>query len=242
MDSDGPWICYRQRAGPLVKETRCIRPRLSQQDGRDDRKDKNAIIRAQRAAIGRSSVDRLEVRLAQFGYEGVHYILTLDDDHLPERFDGLRRISRAFVERGRRWKGRGFDRITCMEGLHGGHRYHIHMVLRYSDFSPAEVRHLWQCGEVDDEPVLLGQGGFRRLAKYFNKERPDGAQLPLGKHPWSCSRGLALPPPERWRSGSGQICIPDEAVWSRRGGTENDFGAYRYASYILPKGGQYFDL
>ena len=155
---------------------------------------------------------------------------------LPERFDGLRRISRAFVERGRRWKGRGFDRITCMEGLHGGHRYHIHMVLRYSDFSPAEVRHLWQCGEVADEPVLRREGGYRRLAKYFNKERPDGEQLPLGKHPWSCSRGLSLPPPERWRSGSGEIAVPDDVLWARRGSVENDFGVYRYASYVLPKG------
>ena len=232
---EGRWICCRQRAGPLIKECRYIIPRRYQSDGPEDLRDKNAILRARRSAVGRRSVDRLEIKLAQFGYRGSHYTLTFDSQHLPDRFDGVRRCSRAFVERAQRWKGRGFDRIVCMEGLHGDHRYHIHMVLRDEDFSPAEVRHLWRYGEVDDEPVLRREGGFRRLAEYFNKERPDGFCIPIGKHPWSCSRGLTLPPPERWRSDSGVIEIPPDAVWSRRGGTENDFGAFRYASWILPR-------
>ena len=240
--AEGRWICCRQQAGPLVKECRYIIPRRYQDDGPEDRRDKNAILRARRSAVGRRSVDRLELYLAQFGYDGVHYTGTFDSEHLPRRFEDLRCACRAFVEHARRWKGRGFDRIVCMEGLHGDHRYHIHLVLRYSDFSPAEVQHLWRYGQVDDEPVLRSEGGFRRLAESFNKERPDGFLIPINKHPCSCSRGLALPPPERWRSDSGRIAIPDEAVWSRRGGSENDFGAFRYASYILPNSGRRFDL
>lgn len=235
---EGRWICIRQRAGPLVKECRALRPMLRQGDSPDDRKDKNAIIRAQRSAVSRASVDRLELMLALFEFKGSHYTLTFDDPHLPQRFDELRRCWRAFQGRSKRWKdGQTWDYISCQEGLHGGHRYHIHLVLRDSDFSPAEVRYLWRYGEVDDEPVLRKEGGYRRLAKYFNKERPDGAQLPLGKHPWSCSRGLSasLPPPERWRSDTGYIDVPQTAIWARRGCQENDFGAYYYASYILPK-------
>lgn len=236
--AEGPWICVRQRAGPLVKECRALRPRLRQDDSTDDRKDKNMIIKAQRSAVSRASVDRLELMLALFGFEGSHYTLTFDSVNLPGRFDDLRRCYRAFQARAKRWRhGQVYDYITCMEGLHGGHRYHIHMVLRDSDFSPAEVRYLWRYGEVDDEPVLLKDGGYRRLAKYFNKERPDGFIIPINKHPWSCSRGLGagLPPPERWYSDSGRIDIPQEAIWARRGCQENDFGAYYYASYILPK-------
>ena len=48
---EGRWICIRQRAGPLVKECRALRPMLRQGDSPDDRKDKNAIIRAQRSAV-----------------------------------------------------------------------------------------------------------------------------------------------------------------------------------------------
>ena len=148
---------------------------------------------------------------------------------------------RAARARLQRWHGGPFDWIGCIEGKHGDHRLHVHLVLRDEDFSPAEVRHLWTAGEVDDEPVLLKEGGYRRLAKYFNKERPDGFVIPLGKHPWSCSRGLKsqIPEPERWRDDSGLIYVPDDVLWCRKGAHENDFGAYYYASYILPDGPQF---
>ena len=91
---------------------------------------------------------------------------------------------------------------------------------------------------MDDEPVLLAEGGYRRLAEYLTKERTDGIVIPIGRRPWSCSRSLSgqLPPPERWRDESGAIDIPDRVLWSRRGQKENSFGAYNYASYIVTKG------
>jgi hypothetical protein len=183
-------------------------------------------------------VDRLELRLALFGYEGSHYTCTFDSESLPKDFAGVRKSFRAFKARADRWrKGQPYDYIYCIEGLHGDHRYHIHAVLRDSDFSPAEVRYLWRYGGVDDEPVLRKEGGYRRLAEYFNKERTDGFWIPIGRHPWSCSRSLnrAIPPPERWMDASGVIEIPDNAIWARRGNTVNDFGAYYYGDYILPK-------
>ena len=237
-NEDGPWICVRQRAGPLVKECRALRPRLLRTDSPEDRRDKNEIVRSKHTAVCRTQVDRLELRLAEFGFQGSHYTLTCDDFHLPRDYEGMRRFFRAFRSRIQRWHGGSFDWIGCIEGKHGDHRLHVHLVLRDGDFSPAEVRHLWRAGEVDDEPVLLQDGGYRRLAKYFNKERPDGFIIPLGKHPWSCSRGLKgqIPDPERWRDDNGLIDVPDNVIWCRRGAHENDFGAYYYASYIVPDG------
>ena len=236
--TDMIWTCVRQRAGPLVKECRAIRPRLARADTRQDLKDKREIQRYVNSAVSRTQVDRLELRLALFGYEGSHYTMTYDNQHLPQDFDGVRRSFRAFRERAKRWRrGRPYDWIGCIEGKHGDHRYHIHLILRDSQFSPAEVRYLWRGGEVDDEPVLRKEGGYRRLAEYLNKERPDGFVVPIGKHPWSCSRGLSqqLSPPERWMDSTGVIEIPDDILWARRGQRENDFGAYYYGSYILPK-------
>ena len=237
--SDAQWICVRQRAGPLTKECRALRPRLSKYDSREDRQEKNEILRSQHTAVDRTSVDHLELRLALFGFEGTHYTLTYDDYHLPGDFSGVRRSWRSFMERAKRWHKGPFDYIVCIEGRHGDHRYHIHVVLRYGDFSPAEVRWLWRGGDVDDEPVLLKEGGFRRLAKYFNKERPDGFVIPIGKHPWSCKRGLRqqIPPPEKWNDASGCIEIPDEVMWARRGDHSNDFGSYYYGSWIRQKNG-----
>lgn len=235
--SEPIWYCTRQRAGPLVKECRALRPRLGASDTRQDIQDKRTLQRSAHSAVNRTQVDRLELRLALFGYTGQHYTFTYDDWHLPHDYEGVRRYFRAFRERQKRWLHDPFDWVGCIEGKHGDHRYHIHMVLRDENFPPEVARHLWKGGEVDDEPVLLKEGGYRRLAEYLNKERPDGFVIPIGKHPWSCSLNLSrsLPPPERWTDTSGVIEIPDDVIWARRGGCQNDFGSYYYASYILPK-------
>lgn len=76
------------------------------------------------------------------------------------------------------------DYIYLIEGRHGDIRYHIHLVLRNSDFSPAELGYLWKYGEVDDEPLLLGPyDTYRRTAKYWNKEASDGITVPVGAGP-----------------------------------------------------------
>lgn len=191
--------------------------------------------------MDRKQVDRLELRLALFGRDGWMHTLTFDSEHLPQDFKGVRRALDSFFKRGKRWRGGlgkppNFDYIYCVEGLHGNRRYHIHLITGYYELGPAEVQFLWKNGMVDSEPVLLKEGGYRRLAEYLNKERTDGFVIPIGRHPWSCSRTLSakLPPPVKWKDNSGAIEVPNDAVWVRRGNTENDFGAYYYASWIEP--------
>lgn len=235
---DQLWYCTRQRAGPLVKECRAIRPRLSSRDTREDARSKKEIIRYAHSAVCRSPTDRLELRLALFDFEGTHYILTFDDDHLPRDFAGVRKVLRAFQSRCRRWRhNQPYDWIYAIEGLHGDHRWHVHMVLRYGDFSPLEVQYLWRQGSVDDEPVLRKNTGYRDLAEYLTKERSDGYWIPVGRHPWSCSRNLnqRLLPPEKWMDDSGFIEVPDDVLWTRKNQNENSFGSYYYRSFILGK-------
>lgn len=239
------WYCVRQRAGPLVKECRSIRPRLSAGDSPWERAEKNKILRPPRdSSVCRTRVDRLELRLALFGYEGSVYTLTFDREHEPERFQDVRRAWRSFLYRLKKWRQRPFDYVYLIEGKHGDHRYHIHLVLRDSDFSPAEVRHLWRYGEnVEDQPLLrYPRDSYRRTAKYFNKEATDGLILPIGAKLWNCSRTLnaQLPPPERWKDESGVIEIPDNVSISGRNDVRNEFGAYYYAWYIEQKTGLSF--
>lgn len=238
------WYCVRQRAGPLVKECRALRPRLSPSDSVYERTEKNKILRPPRdSSVCRSRVDRLELRLALFGFEGTCYTLTFDEESLPEKFRDVRRIWRNFLARLKRRQGGPFDYIYLIEGRHGDHRYHIHTVFRYGDFPPAALRALWKYGGVDDEPLLRGQrDSFRRMAKYFNKEATDGLILPVGSRQWSTSRTLTaqLPPPERWMDPSGEIHIPRNVMLSGRYHTDNEFGSYNYAWYIQPKTGLLF--
>lgn len=250
------WVCCRQRAGPLVKECRALRPRFGAGDTAEDRAAKADIKKHARCAVNRSSKDKLELRLALIGSSGTHYILTFDDEHLPTDFYGVRRQLTNFFKRTQRWrvscgKPPPFSYVYAIEGLHGDHRYHVHFVADYYELGPAEIGKLWTGGEiVDEEPVLkthryfdpmtgervtVCDGGFRRLAEYFNKEREDGRWIPLGRHPWSASRALnaQLQPPEFWESDSGVIEVPDNVIYSRRGEGTNDFGSFYYASYIV---------
>ena len=78
MGGDGRWICVRQHAGPLVKEQRAVRPRLSQYDSPYERAEKNKILRPPRdSGVCRTRMDRLELLLALFGFDGWSYTLTL---------------------------------------------------------------------------------------------------------------------------------------------------------------------
>lgn len=237
--TENRWYCVRQRAGPLVKECRSIRPRLSANDSPWEQAEKNKILRPPRdSSICRTRVDRLELRLALFGYEGSVYTLTFDREHEPEKFRDVRRAWKSFCKRLRRWKERSFDYIYLIEGRHGDHRYHIHVVLRDSDFSPAEIQFLWKRGMVDDQPLLKFPGdSYRRTAKYWNKEATDGVVIPIDARTWVPSRSLSqkLPPVERWVDDSGEISVPANARSQGVYHTANAFGVYRYASYILDK-------
>ena len=230
----------RQRAGPLVKECRAIRPRLSAQDSVYIRSEKNKILRPPRdSSVCRTRVDRLELRLALFGFEGSVYCLTFDAEHEPLRFQDVRRAWRSFLYQLKKWLGRPFDYVYVIEGRHGDHRYHIHFVARDSDFAPAEIRYLWgDRGGVDDEPLLRHpKDRYRRTAVYFCKEATDGVTIPISARTWVCSRSLVkqLPPAEHWRDSSGAIPVPEGVRCSGQYGTSNEFGQYRYAWYIEEK-------
>ena len=235
------WQCVRQRAGPLVKECRYWLPRFDREDTPQEHRDKAFVKARVRTAVSKSQADRLELRLAALGWESSMHTLTFDDDHLPRNFAVVRRTLKAFFQRSQRWraglgKSPAYPYIYSIEGLHT--RYHIHFCCRDGDLSPPEVQHLWQCGIVDNEPVLMARGGFRRLAEYLNKERADGIAIPVGRHPWSSSRSLnaLVQPAERWAEESGEIVIPKSAIWQSTGDAGNQFGRYYYASWIEADG------
>lgn len=236
MTGNPNWYCCRQRAGPLVKECRSIRPRLSKNDTPYERTEKNKILRpAGDSSVCRSRVDRLELRLALFGYEGRVYTLTFDAE--PKSWKDVRKYWRSFLRRLKLQRGEAFDYVYLVEGKHGDHRYHIHLVLRDTDFSPQEVSELWRFGYASHEPLLRhSKDTYRRLSKYMNKEANDGVRIPVGARTWVCSKSLTakLPPTELFRSDDGSIAIPANVRCSGRYRTENEFGAYNYAWYIEP--------
>lgn len=233
------WEVRRQQCGPLVMEKRFVRARAAAGDTDEDRREKLEL--RSKAAIWDDPVSRLECKLAHFGWYGIHYVLTFDAASLPGNFRALRRELRNFVRRLARIRQRflgdsAYKAIFCVEGLHGGGRYHIHAVLDAREISEWQVQQCWGRGVVAASPVLLDRDAFRRLALYFRKERCDGERFPLGCHHVS-SRGLPAGTMEAWRADTGEIRIPEGAVVLRqRGPYSTPFGGYAYAKYLAPDG------
>lgn len=235
------FYCVHQQAGKLHKEYRgTIPPRYSATDTDEDRRDKAELKKQRRTVLNRESTDRLELMIALMGERATHYILEFDDEHLPKNFADVRKALRSFLRRVERFRrDRFLDYIPVIEGRHGDHRYHIHLVVDRRQLSAETVRLLWAGGNVTDWPVFKRHGkvlGFRYLAKYLSKEKSDGFIIPIGRHPWSCSRCLSakLPPPEVWLDESGQIEIPQGALLPKRRSGCNQFGSYQVATWIDP--------
>lgn len=235
IHADAPpvYVCVRQKAGPFVKAM------ITDNYGYLRRYGADAVRGRCGPALSRTSVDKLELRLALYGFDGIFYTLTFADEYLPSDWAGAMRVWDAFTKRLRRWSKKPLDYyVYRIEGLHGDHRLHIHAFLRDQDFPPAVVRYLWDWGEAYDVPYdkkrVLAEGGYRGLAIYFTKEVPE-----VGRHPWGCSRMLSryLPPPEVRASKTGVLRIPPGAYVLPTEGREcpqmHDWGLYGYARYLL---------
>lgn len=233
--SESGFVCVRQKAGPFVKAFTTDRAAFVNRCGSE-----TASIRQRCGpAMSRTTLDKLELRLALFGYDGVFYTLTFADEYLPKNHAEVQRVWDAFLKRLKRWhKSRGKPALEFyvyrIEGLHGDKRYHLHCFLRDEDFPPAVVRYLWDWGEVDDVPYdkkrILAQGGYRCLARYFTKELPE-----VGRHPWGASRALSkkIPAPQVTFSKTGQIALPQDAVrLPVRDPGICEWGVFNYARYL----------
>lgn len=235
MKNSEPYVVVKQRAGPFVKAL------VTDNYAYLRRYGPGAVRNRCGPALSRTSVDKLELRLALFGYDGIFYTLTFDDEHLPKNVAGAQRVWDAFMKRMKRWLRRPVDfYVYRIEGLHGDHRLHIHAFLRDTDFPPAVVQYLWRWGNAYDTPYdrkrVLSEPGYRGLAIYFTKETPE-----VGRHPWGCSRALSrlLPQPEVTKSRSGMIRPPTGATLLPTQGRDRpllgDWGLYSYTRYLLPE-------
>ena len=244
MENDG-YVIVRQQAGPFVKAYAT---------------DRKAFVKWNRGcspgearrrcgpAMCRTSLDKLEVRLALFGYDGVFYSLTFAPENSPHSFKEtkakwdyfLKKKLRPWLAEQRKIEGPiDIDYVCRIEHLHD--HWHLHCFLRDRDFPPAVVRWLWDYGEADDRPWdykrVHAEGGYRGLAQYFIKEVPE-----VGRHPWSTNRGLAkqIPPPTISFSRSGQIRTPKGSVLlpvSEPGKTP--WGIFQHCRYLVPQNGAF---
>lgn len=168
--------------------------------------------------LQRDSIDKLEVRLALFGFDGVFYTLTFSDENLPANLKGAENAWKAYLKRLKKWRtdhgqSKYFDDVHRIEGKHGDKRWHLHLFMNRNDIPPYIVRALWDYGSSYavkwNQKRVTSAMGYRSLAAYFTKERPE-----VGKHRWGCSRSLSrkVPPCEISLQESPNIRIPPGAL------------------------------
>ena len=239
MNESG-YVCVSQSAGPFTKAFVTDRAAFLR---RNHGASPNEIQRRCGPAMSRTTVDKLELRLALFGYDGVFYGLTFEPGQTPKDFKETKRCWEAFLKKLKRWRTEQdkyekraqpteVDYVYRIEHLHDN--WHLHCFLRDRDFPSAVVRWLWDYGEADD--VLYDwkrihkEQGYRCLAQYFTKEVPE-----VGRHAWGANRGLSkqLPKPKVTFNKTGRISVPKGAVMlpvKDPGITE--WGVFNYARFL----------
>lgn len=238
------FILYRQKAGDLVKECRSWMVRRSGYDTPYERKLKNDL-RKQNTPICRNATDRMELYLAMIGKTGVVYTLTFSSQHLPDTYKKLRKVWTTWSRKMRRKIGGDAHYLYRIEGLHGDHRYHFHVVIREEELSLDEMQQLWNYGIVDQQRLIRGtairpapaQNPYREWAVYLTKENQnnDTYMIPVGARPWSASRALHREwlPLEKASVQDGLVTVPNGAKITARSDCVNTFGETHYVSYIL---------
>lgn len=241
--SDRRYVCVSQSAGPFTKAFVTDRAAFVRRSV-----DATSCEIRKRAgpAMSRSTLDKLELRLALFGYDGVFYSLTFAPDQTPRDYLATRNAWDRFLRRLKRWKSQqepadaapgkgGVDYVYRIERLHDN--WHLHCFLRDRDFPPAVVRWLWDYGESYDVPYdckrVHKEEGYRCLARYFTKEVPE-----VGRHAWGDNRGLSaqLPQPKVTFLKNGQISVPRGAVMLPvKDPGLSQWGVFSYVRYLSPQ-------
>lgn len=242
----GGFVVVSQQAGPLVKAYATDRAGFV----RWNRGDSPGEARKRCGpALARTTRDKLELRLALFGYEGIFYTLTFVPEDTPTSWAETKKRWDVFLRRLKRYRAKkrlstDFDYIYRIEHLHTDRdwspgveyrdNWHLHCFLRKSDFTPNEVCSLWDFGRsgasVWDYRRVHQEGGYRGLAEYFTKEVPD-----VGRHPWGASRSLSkkIPTPKVEFNRTGQIHLPAGGVpLPIRDPGPTPWGVFQYCRYL----------
>lgn len=232
-------------AGNLTKIV--LYPRQLPRDPERVRAAKRAASTAARRRLNhRGAISNLELLLAcNFTGRDFFVSLTYDSEHIPENLAQAKKDVKSFLARvrsTRRMAGRPLKYIYVLEGLHGEHRLHAHLVINDAGDDVEElVVSLWRAGVVTDcKPIrksftdeITGCLSFEKLALYLGKEpnteRPNGMRL------FVPSRGLVrpmirtdiLPDGLTIAPPPGSIVLQDER-------NETPFASFSYLKYVDP--------
>lgn len=229
------------RAGRLVWDITYTVPRPNA--SKQERKRVREVTEEQVARTNANTAQRkLEMLMATNFDEGdLVLTVTYRDADLPDSADVTRKhLGKVFAQMRAYRKARGLPDlkyIYVLEGRHGDHRPHAHIIINAVGGDVELMRSLWIWGD-DIQLNYIRERGYDGWAGYLTKERREASLN--GKKQFVGSRNLDRPVTTyAWVDDGTTVEAPPGAQVLDEGGGRNEIASCRFVKYLMPKNTYY---
>ncbi len=231
------------RAGRLVWDITYTVPRPNA--SKQERKRIREVTEEQIQRTNANTAQRkLEMLMATNFDEGdLVLTVTYRDADLPDSADVTRKhLGKVFAQMRAYRKARDLPDlkyIYVLEGRHGDHRPHAHIIINAAGGDLELMRSLWIWGD-DIQLNYIRERGYDGWAGYLTKERREASLN--GKKQFVGSRNLARPiTTYEWVDDGTSVEAPPGAQVLDEGGGRNEMASCRFVKYLLPKTDHYYN-
>ena len=229
------------RAGRLVWDITYTVPRPNA--SKQERKRIREVTEEQVVRTNANTAQRKLEMLMATNFDDTDLVLTVTyrDADLPDSADVTRKhLGKVFSQMRTYRKARGLPDlkyIYVLEGRHGDHRPHAHIIINAAGGDLELMRSLWIWGD-DIQLNYIRERGYDGWAGYLTKERREASLN--GKKQFVGSRNLARPVTTyAWVDDGTTVDAPPGAQVLDEGGGRNEIASCRFVKYLMPKNTYY---
>lgn len=229
------------RAGRLVWDIAYTVPRPNANTAQ--RKRIREVTEEQIQRTNANTAQRKLEMLMATNFDDTDLVLTVTyrDADLPDSADVTRKhLGKVFSQMRAYRKARDLPElkyIYILEGRHGDHRPHAHIIINAAGGDLELMRSLWIWGD-DIQLNYIRERGYDGWAGYLTKERREASLN--GKKQFVGSRNLARPVTTyEWVDDGMTVDAPPGAQVLDEGGGRNEIASCRFVKYLMPKNTYY---
>lgn len=229
------------RAGRLVWDITYTVPRPNANTAQ--RKRIREVTEEQIQRTNANTAQRKLEMLMATNFDDADLVLTVTyrDADLPDSADVTRKhLGKVFAQMRAYRKARGLPDlkyIYVLEGRHGDHRPHAHIIINAAGGDLELMRSLWIWGD-DIQLNYIRERGYDGWAGYLTKERIEASLN--GKKQFVGSRNLDRPVTTyAWVDDGTTVDAPPGAQVLDEGGGRNEIASCRFVKYLMPKNTYY---
>lgn len=229
------------RAGRLVWDITYTVPRPNA--SKQERKRIREVTEEQIQRTNANTAQRKLEMLMATNFDDTDLVLTVTyrDADLPDSADVTRKhLGKVFSQMRAYRKARDLPElkyIYILEGRHGDHRPHAHIIINAAGGDLELMRSLWVWGD-DIQLNYIRERGYDGWAGYLTKERREASLN--GKKQFVGSRNLARPVTTyEWVDDGTTVDAPPGAQVLDEGGGRNEIASCRFVKYLMPKNTYY---